>query len=376
MNEKNYNYPIRVLHVIGIMNRGGAETMIMNLYRKINRSKVQFDFVENSFERAVFDDEIESLGGRIYRCPHFTGKNYLEYKRWWKQFFREHHGQYHIIHGHIGSTAAVYLKIAKQNGLFTIAHSHSSGSDHSLRANLYSILSYNTRNIADFFFACSQAAGKDRYGQKVVQSDNYHVLNNAIETKRFAYNEEMRNKVRCEFNLQDSIVIGHIGRLIPVKNHQFLILVFKEIKKTIPNAKLMLVGGGELREQLEKQTRESGVANDVIFTGVRSDINEIIQAMDFFVFPSLYEGLPVTLVEVQTSGLPCVISDKVPDESILAKDLVTVMSLEQSAEEWAEHIVSRLDEKRYSRVDEVKAKGYDIAKTAKWLEEFYLEHNG
>ena len=365
-----------VLQVIGIMNRGGAEAMIMNLYRNIDRTKVQFDFVENSFERAAFDDEIESLGGKIYRCPHFIGKNYLEYKRWWKEFFQKHDGQYHIIHGHIGSTASIYLKIAKQNGLFTIAHSHSSGTDHSLRANLYSILSYNTRNIADYFFACSQAAGKDRYGQKVVQSDNYHVLNNAIETKRFAYNEEMRNKVRCEFNLQDSIVIGHIGRLIPVKNHQFLILIFKEIKKSIPNAKLMLVGGGELREQLEKQTKESGVANDVIFTGVRSDINEIIQAMDFFVFPSLYEGLPVTLVEVQTSGLPCVISDKVPDESILTKDLVTVMSLEQSAEEWAKHIVSRFGEKRYSRVDEVKAKGYDIEETAKWLEEFYLEHNG
>lgn len=367
---------IRILHVIGIMNRGGAETMIMNLYRNIDRTKTQFDFVENSFEHAAFDDEIKALGGKIYHCPHFTGKNYLEYKRWWKDFFIEHQGEYNIIHGHIGSTATIYLKIAKQNGLFTIAHSHSSGTDYTLHDKLYRVLSYNTRNIADFFFACSQAAGIDRYGQKVVQGDNYKVLNNAIDTKLFEYNEESRHKIRKEFNLEKNLVIGHIGRLIPVKNHKFILLIFEEIKKKIPNAKLMLVGDGNLRPQLEAQAKELEIAEDVIFTGVRSDINEIVQAMDFFVFPSLYEGLPVTLVEVQTSGLPCVISDKVPDESILTKDLVTVMSLEQSAEKWAKHIVSRLGVERYNRVDEIKARGYDIAETAKWLEEFYLEHNG
>lgn len=372
----NIEVSVKILHVIGIMNRGGAEAMIMNLYRNIDRTKVQFDFVENSFERAAFDDEIEALGGKIYRCPHFNGKNYLEYKRWWKDFFKEHQGEYHIIHGHIGSTAAIYLKIAKKNGLFTIAHSHSSGTDYSLHDKFYRVLSYNTRNIADYFFACSQAAGVDRYGQKVVQGNNYKVLNNAIDTKLFAYNEELRHKIRNEFNIDKNYVIGHIGRLIPVKNHQFILSIFKKIKKQIPNAKLMLVGDGDLRPQLEAQAKELGIADDVIFTGVRSDINEIVQAMDFFVFPSLYEGLPVTLVEVQTSGLPCVISDKVPDESILTKDLVTVMSLEQSAKEWANHIVSRLGGERFSRVDEIKAKGYDIAETAKWLEEFYLEHNG
>ena len=369
------NQSIRVLHVIGIMNRGGAEAMIMNLFRNIDRTKIQFDFVENSFERAAFDDEIEALGGKIFRCPHFNGKNYFQYKKWWKDFFHNHSGEYTIIHGHIGSTAAIYLKIAKQNGLFTIAHSHSSGTDYSLHAKLYSALSFNTRNIADSFFACSQAAGIDRYGEKTTRGRNYKVLNNAIETNKFAYNDNFRQKIRTEFQLQDKIVIGHIGRLITVKNHHFLLDVFNEIKKHKNNVKLMCVGGGELRDNLEAYAKELGIADDVIFTGVRGDINEIIQAMDFFVFPSLYEGLPVTLVEVQTSGLPCVISDKVPDESILTKDLVTVMSLNQSAGEWAEHIISRLGERRYSRVDEIKAKGYDITETAKWLEEFYLEHS-
>ena len=369
--------PIRILHVIGIMNRGGAEAMIMNLYRKIDRSKVQFDFVENSFEHAAFDDEIEALGGKIYRCPHFNGKNYLEYKRWWKDFFKEHQGEYHIIHGHIGSTASIYLSVAKKNGLYTIAHSHNTNSSVSFTSLAYKLLAYPSRYIADWFFFFFFMAGIDRFGKKVFYSEKYFTFHNAIDADAFRFNPSIRNLKRNEFGLLSAeIVIGHIGRFHAQKNHQFLILVFKEITKQIPNAKLMLVGDGDLRPQLEAQAKKLGIAEDVIFTGIRSDINEIVQAMDFFVFPSLYEGLGIALIEAQTSGLPCVISDKVPDESILTKDLVTVMSLEQSAEEWAAHIVSRLGVERYNRVDEIKARGYDIAETAKWLEEFYLEHNG
>ena len=356
---------VRVLHVVGVMNRGGAETMIMNIYRKIDRAKVQFDFVENTFEKALFDDEIKKLGGRIYNCPHFNGINFFRYKEWWKDFFEQHRNEYHIIHGHIGSTASIYLKEAKKNGLYTIAHSHSSGTDHSLHSKLYSILSYNTRNIADWFFACSQAAGIDRYGKTVVHANNYKVLNNAIDTDTFKFDESLRYKIRKEFDFEKSIVIGHIGRLISVKNHHFLFDIFRNIKQKITNVKLICVGDGDLRENLINYAKRLGVSEDVVFTGIRSDVNELIQAMDFFVFPSLYEGLPVTLVETQTSGLPCVISDKVPPESILTENLITVMKLEQSAEEWADHIISR--------VNEIKEKGFDIAETSKWLEEFYLE---
>lgn len=372
MKEKTMNQPIRILQVIGIMNRGGAEAIIMNLYRKIDRSKVQFDFVENSFERAAFDDEIEYLGGRIYRCPHFNGKNYFLYKKWWKSFFKEHIGEYHIIHGHLGSTAAIYLKIAKNNGLFTIAHSHSSGNDHSIGHYLYQILSYKTRYIADYFFACSKVAGKDRYGEKVVTSSNFSVLNNAIDTNAFSFNEQTRNRIRKDMTLEDDIVIGHVGRLIPVKNHRFLLQVFKHISLEIENVKMLCVGDGELKSELQLQAIELGIADKVIFTGLRTDVNDLIQAMDFFVFPSLYEGLPVSLVEIQVSGLPCVISDKVPDESILTDNLVTIVSLEESAEEWAQRIISRLGEKRYSRKDEIIAKGYDISTTSRQLMDFYI----
>ena len=344
MNEKNNNFPIRVLHVMGIMNRGGAETMIMNLYRKINRSKVQFDFVENSFERAAYDDEIEALGGKIYRCPHFNGKNYFQYKKWWKEFFKQHQDEYGIVHGHIGSTAAIYLKEAKRNGLFTIAHSHSSGFTFSVGSILYRVLAYNTRNIADYFFACSDSAGRDRFGKGIVSKSNYRVLNNAIDTDLFKYDVKIRNEVRKELLLENSYVVGHIGRFETVKNHKFIIEVFKCIKnKENKNYKLLLVGEGILKRD-----------------------------MDVFIFPSLYEGLPVTLVEVQTSGLPCVISDKIPSESIITKELVTVKSLGDSPDEWADQIIGRLGEKRVSRVDEITTNGYDISKTSKELMDFYL----
>ena len=174
--------PIRVLHVIGIMNRGGAETMIMNLYRNIDRTKVQFDFVENSNEPAAFDAEIRALGGKVYRCPHYNGKNHFTYIKWWNTFFLTHKDEYPIVHGHLGSTAAIYLSIAKKYGAYTIAHSHSTGTG----SIIYRIFSYRTRYIADFFMACSVDAAIARYGKKVGNNKNYcNILNNAINIDKF-----------------------------------------------------------------------------------------------------------------------------------------------------------------------------------------------
>ena len=360
---------IRILHVIGIMNRGGAETMIMNLYRHIDRSRVQFDFVENSGEPAAFDDEIRSLGGKIYRCPHYNGKNHFVYQKWWEDFFSAHRGEYRIIHGHLGSTAAIYLSIAKKHGLFTIAHSHSSGTDHSLRSAIYSLYSYRTRFIADKLFACSEIAGRDRYGNR---SDVY-VMRNAIDVDAFVYDSRVSQRVKHSLSLEGKLVIGHVGRFVKPKNHEFLLDVFREIVIRRPDALLLLVGDGELRGSIEAKADLLGIRDSVVFTGVRSDVADLLQAMDVFVFPSLYEGLPVTLVEAQATGLSCIISDQVPTESILVEDLVTVMRLQDSAEKWAEHILSRLDgAPRHSRTSELRASGYDIHDTAKWLEEFYL----
>ena len=366
--------PIRVLHVIGIMNRGGAETMIMNLYRHIDRSKVQFDFVENSSEPAVFDEEILSLGGRIFRCPHYNGKNHFTYVKWWNDFFKAHPKEYPIVHGHLGSTASIYLSVAKKYGAYAIAHSHSSGTDHSLHANLYQIMSYNTRNVADYFFACSEAAGKERFGSKVVSGDHYAVLNNAIDVNRFSYNPSVRNAVRDELGIgQIQLVVGHIGRYTKEKNHEFILKIFSELKKMDSNARLLMVGDGTLRTHIMQMAEQASLSSDVIFTGVRSDVERLVQAMDVFVLPSLYEGLPVTMVEAQTAGLPCIISDKVPPECILTEGLVDIMTLSASPEAWAEKILAKRAIPRTDRRAEIAAHGFDITTEAVKLQEFYLK---
>ena len=366
--------PIRVLHVIGIMNRGGAETMIMNLYRHIDRSKVQFDFVENSREPAAFDEEILSLGGRIYRCPHYNGKNHFTYVKWWNDFFKAHPKEYPIVHGHLGSTASIYLSVAKKYGAYAIAHSHSSGTDHSLHAKLYQIMSYNTRNVADYFFACSEVAGKDRFGSKVVSGDHYAVLNNAIDVNRFSYNPSVRNAVRDELGIgQIQLVVGHIGRYTKEKNHEFILKIFSELKKMDSNARLLMVGDGTLRTHIMQMAEQASLSSEVIFTGVRSDVERLVQAMDVFVLPSLYEGLPVTMVEAQTAGLPCIISDKVPSECILTEGLVDIMTLSASPEAWAEKILAKRAIPRTDRRAEIVAHGFDITTEAVKLQEFYLK---
>lgn len=366
-------YPIRILHVIGIMDRGGAESMIMNLYRNIDRSKIQFDFVEHTHVKANYDDEIISLGGKIYRCPKFKGFNILEYQKWWKNFWKENKLNYNIVHGHIGSTAAIYLKIAKQNGIFTIAHSHSTDKDISLKSVLYKILSYNTRNVADYFFTCSNDAGISRFGNKVTQNHEiYKIFHNAIDTDLFQYDETVRCNKRSELQLKkDNFVIGHIGRFTPEKNHQFIISVFEKLSKQYPQAILLLVGDGPLKKEYELSTKNLENSEKIRFMGVRSDVNELMQAMDVLIFPSKYEGLPVTLIEAQASGLPCVISDRISEEVILCKDLLDVMSLDSSIEDWSIKIIAAGKKHRTITTDVIKENGYDIKETSKWLEEFY-----
>lgn len=366
------NDPIRVLHVIGIMNRGGAETMIMNLYRQIDRAKIQFDFVESCSEKAAFDDEIRSLGGRTYHCPHYNGRNHFQYCRWWKHFFQKHK-EYRIVHGHIGSTAPLYLEAAKAAGAYTIAHSHNSGKDYSIKGLLYRFLAYRVRYIADYFFACSEAAGLDRFGNCVVSGTNYKVFHNAIDVQSYQFRAEERMRIRSELNVQDKIVIGHVGRFERQKNHEFLIDIFRVIHDQNPESVLLLIGDGSLRRKIEKKVEQLKLTDAVLFGGVRQDVNCLLQAMDVFVFPSLYEGLPLVTVEAQAAGLPCVISDRVPEECILTDKLVKVCGLNESLKTWAAAAQGQARITRTDTSQEVQMHGYDISETASWLESFYLE---
>ena len=366
------NRPVRILHVIGRMDLGGAETLIMNLYRHVDRNNVQFDFVENTTKEAFFDQEIRSLGGRIYNCPYYNGKNHFAYVKWWDQFFKEHAAEYTAVHGHLGSTAAIYLRAAKKNGLYAIAHSHNTKGV-GFGDFLYRTYAFPTRYIADQFFACSRSAGIDRYGRKV-GSDPARcvVLHNSIETKRFAYDPMLREKTRLKLNVSEGeILIGHVGRFVKQKNHSFLIDIFSEVCKTLSNAKLLLLGKEDAAQEIRRKAEMLGLADRVIFAGVQNDTSPYYQAMDVFVLPSLFEGLPVVMVEAQTAGLPCIISDKVPESCILNDELVMVCNLSERKERWAECVLAQSEKLRVDGSGVVAAKGFDILQTAKWLEEYY-----
>ncbi|MBS7146771.1 MAG: glycosyltransferase family 1 protein [Intestinibacter bartlettii] len=368
------NEQIRILHVIGQMNRGGAESMIMNIYRKIDRTKIQFDFVVHTDSICDFDDEIKSLGGKIYNCPRFTGTNLVSYIKFWNEFFKEHK-EYKIIHGHIGSSASIYLKIAKKNGLFTIAHSHSGGFDIGIKGTMYRVFSYPTRFIADYFFACSENAGISRYGKRVVNNKTiFSVLKNAIDVNQYAFSEEIRDKKRKELNLENKFVIGHVGRFDKAKNQEYLVEIFKLIAKKNENTMLLLIGDGELRPHIIEKVKNCGLEDKVIFTGVRSDVNELLQAMDVFVFPSVYEGLPVTVIEAQAAGLPCLISDTITDE-VCITSLVQKLSINESVEEWYKKIVLLYQNgsKHEEIFKNIGIQGYDINTSVSNLEKFYLD---
>ena len=351
------------------MGRGGLETMLMNYYRQIDRSKVQFDFLVHRDFEADYDKEILAMGGKIYHVSRLVPWS-KAYRSELKNFFRAH-PEYTIVHVHQDCLSAVALQCAEECGIpVRIAHSHSSSAVKNIK---YPIKLYYKKKItkyATYLFACGKQAGDWMFN-----GNRYEIVRNAIDTEKYRYSIDTATQVQDELGLQDSLVLGHVGNFTPAKNHTFLIDIFSEIKKIQPDAKLLLVGGGDGMAAIQQKVNELSLTDSVIFTGIRPDVNRLMQAMDVFVFPSLYEGLPVTMIEAQAAGLPCVISDHVPDECIVTQDLVTIQKLSDSPETWATHIVSRMNSDRKDTREEIKSHGFDIAENAKWLEEFYLEQS-
>lgn len=363
---------IRVLHVIGSLNSGGSQTMIMNLYRNIDRSKIQFDFIIDRENELFYAEEIKKLGGKIHVLPTFNIKNILIYRKSWKSFFYNN-PEYKIIHGHVRSTAAIYLKIAKKYGLKTISHSHSTSSGSGISALVKNILQYRIRYIADYLFACSKESGEWLFGKKSLNNKNFFILNNSIDAKKFIYDEKTRESVRKELNIDNKFVVGHIGRFHPSKNHEFILDVFKEISNKSKESVLILVGDGELKESIKNKVKELGLQNNVIFTGVRSDIERILQGLDIFIFPSIYEGLGIVAVESQAAGLRTIVSNSIPKEAFVT-DLIEMVSLESPKSDWVDTIMKYTNGyERNNTYEQICNKGYDINETVKWLEKFYLE---
>lgn len=376
--------PIRVLNVIGEMSPGGIETLIMNIYRNIDRSKVQFDFLQHSPSNpGSFNDEIQSMGGRIYEMPFIKTmtKTYywkiFEYVKALKTFFIEHQ-EYHVIHGHMTNTAAIYMPIAKKYGNVTccIAHSHLTQARPGMVGYLTDILHKPLPKIATDYFACSEMAAHWIFPDEAVRNGKVKIIKNGVDPSRFRYNKDLSMEAKKELKLNNRFIIGNVARFKKEKNHTFQIDIINELIKMEPQALLLLIGDGELRKTIEEKVAQLDLSDNVRFMGIRSDIPKLMLAMDMFLLPSLYEGLPVVGIEAQAMGLPVLTSTGVTKETDITGN-VTFLDLKESPKYWAETILKIKNTfARNDMYNYIKDNGYDITATAKWLEDFYIKkHN-
>lgn len=327
-------HPIRVLQITGAMGSGGLETMIMNWYRNIDRTKVQFDFLVHHQEKCFYDDEIEKMGGRIFHMSLSNDHNLLKYKKDLKAFFEEHGQEYTVVHGHHSTYGVFYFKAAKKAGIpIRISHSHIASFTKSIQGYIFSFLSRLYKKYANIHFACSRAAGDYMYGN----GSDYQIINNGIDTEMFHFSKEKRQEYRKKLNAEGKTLLVHVGRFHDQKNHTFLLDIFAEYKKINPCSLLVMIGIGPLQEQMKQKAARLNLSDSALFLDQKSNVYDYLSAADVFVFPSLYEGLPLTLVEAQCSGLPIVCSDTVTDETKLT-DYYYALSLEQSPTEWANTI--------------------------------------
>lgn len=353
---------IKILHVVGdSMSRAGRETFIMNLYRSIDTTKYQFDFLVHSDKKGDFDEEICEIGGTIYRIIPDLNKTYLirVLKRFFDTYrFLKENKSYSSIHIHTSAATSLVELLASyfSNYNIRIVHSHSTNT----RKNKTHKLFYKfIRHFSTHRFACSELAGQWMFGKKFKKIKNSRVINNGINTNAFFYDSDKQRNIKRELNFEDKFVVGHIGRFTKVKNHDFIVDIFYQVQKKNHNAVLLLIGDGDLRPDIENKVKALNLTNYVKFAGVREDIDDVLLAMDIMVFPSFYEGLPVTLIEAQATGLKVLASDAVSREADLT-GLIRYVSLDKSAIEWSDIVIEEANYIRKNQSDSIKKKRYDI----------------
>ncbi|XMO86147.1 glycosyltransferase family 1 protein [Algibacter sp. AS12] len=374
--------PIRVLQVFTIMDRGGAETMIMNYYRKLDTTKVQFDFLVHRPNKAAYDDEIGALGGKIYRLPAINPFMPNAYYKALRAFFKKHN-TYNIIHSHLNTFSYFPLKMAEEFKIpVRIAHAHIAINKVSLRSILSGkeSISESLKKIvklqlkkrvklhATHYFSCGDKAGNWLFG-----STPFETMNNAIDTDKFKYNPSVSATYKKEFKLENELVIGHIGRFVSQKNHAFLIKIFAAILKKQPNATLILIGDGPLKSGLQTEAQRLQIDHKIQFLGVRTDIPQLCQMMDVFVFPSFYEGLPVTLIEAQAASLKIIASDSITKEVRLTNN-ISFVSIDETADVWAQKILTLDTSKKIDQSQNIIEGNYDIISNTQNIQSFYLNH--
>ena len=361
---------IRVLQMIGSLNVGGSQTMIMNIYRNIDRTKMQFDFVLDHPAETYFAEDVKAMGAKIYTMPMFNGTNAAEVKREWDNFFYMH-PEYKVLHSHVRSYASLYLPIAKKHGVKTIIHSHNTSNGSGAVALAKNALQFPLKKQADILMACSTEAGRWLYGEKAMNSDKYIFMPNAVDTQRFSLDENKRAAARKMLGFENELVIGHVGRFSEAKNHEFLIEAFARLHAKRPDSKLLLIGEGALQRAAAEKAVALGVAEDVIMTGNRNDVPELLSAMDVFAFPSKWEGLPVTLIEAQAAGLPCLISNTISTD-VDVSPLVKRLPID-SADLWAEEMLKPLAKQDVK--DYIAKAGFDVKVSAVQMYELYKRLN-
>ncbi len=365
---QNSSSPIHVVHVLATLNRGGAETLVLNLYRSIDRTCVQFDFVTHYRTKAGFVDEVKRMVGRIFVCPTFSLKNICGYINWWKKFFKDH-PEFQILHSHVRSTASFYLPIARKYGLKTIIHSHSTNNGRGITGIVKSLLQYPLRWQADYYMACSKISGEWLFGNKIVNSERFVVIQNGINVDKFRFDAIKRQKMRDDLKLGNSRVFIHVGGLRAVKNHTFLLDVFEKVHQKDLNTKLLLVGKGELEREMKNKIHHLNLEDSVMMLGTRGDVAELLQAADCFLLPSIWEGVPTSVIEAQASGIPCIISNKV-NKDVAISPLVTLLPIDEGVLPWVREI-EKMAFIRRDVLDDIRNKGYDINQIAHKIVELY-----
>lgn len=362
---------IHILQSVSNMDRGGIESMLMNYYRHLDRTRFQFDFLVNKKKPGFFDDEIRALGGRIFQSPGVAPQSYPVYLRSMQQLLAQH-PEIKVLHAHNEAMQLFALEGAQKAGLpVRIAHAHNTRLPKDAKLPIKWFCKQFIPGAATDYWACGREAGIYYFGQSAWDARGV-TLRNAIDLDRFGYRPQVRAKLRAEYGLNDKLVVGCVARLMAQKNHTRLLDIFAALKKVRPDSCLLLVGDGELRAELEAKAARLGIAQDVKFLGVQSDTSVWYQAMDVFVMPSLFEGLPVVGMEAQASGLPCVFSTGVTEEVLLRPDSCRI-SLEQPDEAWAAVLkdADRNLPDRAQAAAQVRAAGYDIRQETLRLQQLY-----
>lgn len=359
---------IRVLQIVDSMDAGGIQAFLMNLYRNINRDDVQFDFLIFRNTKQWYEDEINELGGKIYKAPG-RKKGIIKCYMYLNDFFKMH-PEYKIIHYNASSLSFILpLKIAKKYNVDKrIIHCHSSSfMGNNIHKYLHNLHKKQIGRFANIYLSCSKPATEWMYGSTPV-FDKVTIVKNGINCDEYLYSETIREDYRNKLDLNNSYVVGHVGRFSKVKNHSFLIDIFCEIKKLQNNAILLLAGDGELKKDIEKLVVTKSISSSVIFLGNRNDVSKLMQAMDILVMPSLYEGFPVTIVEAEACGLPIIMSDTITKEVCVNSNIKT-KSLNESSKSWA--IEALKNRTRIKTNKNIKDSGLDIKSTVRQLSNIY-----